>query len=176
MLGCKGLKCRPSMNILFFMFKSYRKQTTILDLQRIITIELGSLQCGTTLMSNILLWKSYTNCVAFNCASVTFSRFLVLYIAKCTVLVRNVLSKQLHKLTLFIFVGLWTFRSCEVRLPPSFKVRPWSKAGSPPPMSVLCHGWKYWGKYSRPTNLFQKWLHILEWIIAIYFQVLIGFV
>ena len=112
----------------------------------------------------------------FNCASVTFSRFLVLYIAKCTVLVRNDLSKQLHKLTLFIFVGLWTFRSCEVRLPPSFKVRPWSKAGSPPPMSVLCHGWKYWGKYSRPTNLFQKWLHILEWIIAIYFQVLIGFV
>ena len=48
----------------------------------------------------------------------------MLYIAKCTVLVRNVLSKQLHKLTLFIFVGLLTFRSCEVRLPPSLEFAP----------------------------------------------------
>ncbi|RMX59441.1 hypothetical protein pdam_00013048, partial [Pocillopora damicornis] len=40
-----------------FALLQSEKQTTILDLQRIITIELGSFQCGTTLMSNILLGK-----------------------------------------------------------------------------------------------------------------------
>ena len=53
------------MTFCFFMFKSHRKQTTILDLRRILQKEIGSLQCGTTLMSNILLRKSYTTCVAF---------------------------------------------------------------------------------------------------------------
>ena len=152
------------------MFKSYRKQTTILDLRRIITIDFGSLQCGTTLMSISFCERVTPLALHLNCASVT-SRLLLFSIAKCTVLVRNVSSKQLHKLTLFIFVGLWTFRSCEVRLPPTFRVRSWSKAGSPPPMSVLCHGWKYWGECSRPTNLIQDWLRILEWIIAIYFLI-----
>ena len=34
---------------------------------------------------------------------------MLLYIAKCSVFVRKVLLKQLQKLILFIFVGLWRF-------------------------------------------------------------------
>ncbi|CAH3157768.1 unnamed protein product, partial [Pocillopora meandrina] len=49
-----------------FALLQSEKQATILDLRRILKKEIGSLQCGTTLMSNILLRKSYTTCTYFH--------------------------------------------------------------------------------------------------------------
>ena len=132
---CQLLCCHQWTFFSFFMFKSCRKQ-------------LGSLESGMTLMSNILLWKSAISCVAFHCAFVTFLRLMLLCTAKYTVHVRNFFIETAQQ------IKLVSFRLCMEVSPisswplPSLRVRPWSKAGSPPPIPILCQGWKYWGDYS----------------------------
>ena len=125
MLGCKGSKCRPSMTFCFFMFKSHRKQTTILDLRRILQKEIGSLKCGTTLMSNILLRKSYTTCVAFQLCFCNLLEIDAVVYCKVLCVCQKSFIETAPKINLVYFRWLMEVsNSCEVRLPSSFRVRP----------------------------------------------------
>ena len=73
---------------------------------------------------------------------------MLLYAAKCTVHVRNFLLKQLSRLNSFVFIGIQRFRPFQVCPLPSLRVRPCNKAGSPPPIPVLCHEWNCQRGYS----------------------------
>ena len=112
-------------DILFFMFKSHRKQTTILDLRRILKKEIGSLQCGTTLMSNITLRKSYTTCVAFQLCFCNLLEIDAVVYCKVLCVCQKSFIETAPKINLVYFRWLMEVsNSCEVRLPPSFRVRP----------------------------------------------------